>query len=296
MRDPALERAFAESQSWAYEAAYRRYGARMLAAALRVLGDRDAASDCVHDVLLRLWSIGDAYDVTRGSLEGFLVTCARNRALERVRSAQRLSAAALRAVPEHEDDEAFPDPIEQERIARAIASLPPAQAQAIELAYYRGMTHAEIASDLDTPVGTVKSRINAALRSLRLWLVVASFVIVLLLGTLFFRTRGDDTQRALLAMVGSHFEHAQFAPVAAASAPNAKLIYARDGSWLYIVADGAAFYDVYAIGTNGAVRLGSLTPHGETSSLFADRDTGANVIELREGSRVIERAELRRVP
>ncbi len=173
MRDPALERAFSERQSWAYEAAYRRFGARMYTAALRVLTDRGSAQDCVHEVMLHLWKRGDAYQTERGALEAFLVTCSRNRALERVRRAGRQSDAMRRAATPEESEEPMPDPIERERIARAIDALPPVQAQTIQFAYYRGMTHGEIASALGEPVGTIKSRLSAALRTLRGSLVTA---------------------------------------------------------------------------------------------------------------------------
>jgi RNA polymerase sigma-70 factor (ECF subfamily) len=173
MRDSALERAFAERQSWAYEAAYRRFGARMYTTALRVLSDRGAAQDCVHEVMLHLWKRGDAYQVERGVLEAFLVTCSRNRALERVRSAGRQSDAMRRAGTPEEREDVMPDPIERERIARAIDALPAAQAQTIRFAYFKGMTLTEIANALGEPVGTIKSRLSVALRTLRGSLVTA---------------------------------------------------------------------------------------------------------------------------
>ena len=176
MQDQALDRAFAQRQSWAYEAAYRRFGARMFTAALRVLSDRSAAQDCVHEVMLNLWKRGDAYSAERGALEAFLVTCARNRALERLRSAQRQSSVARRATVPGESAELVSDPVERERVARAVAALPPAQAQSIALAYYSSMTHSEIARELGEPLGPIKSRIAAALRTLRRSLVVASDV------------------------------------------------------------------------------------------------------------------------
>jgi RNA polymerase sigma-70 factor, ECF subfamily len=174
MRDAALEGAFAERQSWAYEAAYRRFGARMYASALRVLRDRGAAQDCVHEVMLHLWKRGDAYHTARGALEAFLVVCARNSALQRARSLQRQAQLAQHVASDDVVDEIVRDPIEHDRITRAIAALTPVQAQTIELAYYRGMTHSEIARGLGEPVGTVKSRIASALRALRRSLVVAA--------------------------------------------------------------------------------------------------------------------------
>ncbi len=176
MRDAALERAFAERQSWAYEAAYRRFGARMYTSALRVLHDRSSAQDCVHEVMLHLWKRGDAYHTARGGLEAFLVVCARNSALQRLRSAQRQLRVAEQTASDDAADEIVDDPIERERITRAIADLTPVQAQTIELAYYRGMTHAEIAQNLGEPVGTVKSRLASALRALRRSLVVTADV------------------------------------------------------------------------------------------------------------------------
>lgn len=166
VRDEALERAFALRQPSAYESAYRCFGGRLYATALRILRDGALAQDCVHDVLLHLWRRGDAYTPQRGSLEAFLVACVRNDALARIRDdARRRELAQRLADPEFEEMPS--DPIERERVTHAIATLPPHQAQTVLLAYYRGMTHVEIAHDLGEPVGTVKSRISAALRALR---------------------------------------------------------------------------------------------------------------------------------
>lgn len=167
MRDELLERAFAQRDPWAYESAYRRMGSRLFATARRTVRDDAAAADCVHDVFLRLWKNGSSYTVERGSLEAFLVTCVRNEALARVRNEARRSVLRAQLLP----DDAYTqeeDPIERERIARAVASLNPEQAKSIELAYFRGMTFAEIASDLGEPLGTIKSRISTALRKLRM--------------------------------------------------------------------------------------------------------------------------------
>jgi RNA polymerase sigma-70 factor, ECF subfamily len=161
-----LAHAFARRESAAYETAYRRYGARMHATAVRVLHDREAAQECVHDVFAHLWRRGSAYAPQRGSLEAFLVTCARNRALERLRDTSR-SRAAIQKIEVREDYVLEEDPIERERIARAIAQLTEAQAAVVQLAYYRAMTLAEVAAQLQIPIGTVKARLSAALRALR---------------------------------------------------------------------------------------------------------------------------------
>jgi len=166
VRDAVLEQAFAHGAPWAFEAAYRHFGGRLYATALHLLRDPQSAQDCVHDVLLHLWKRGGAYSSDRGSLEAFLVTCVRNDALTRLRNEAR-RATLRRGIVEPDRYELDLDPIEHARIERAIAQLDPAHQKMVELAYYRGLTHSEIAAQLAEPIGTIKSRISAALRSLR---------------------------------------------------------------------------------------------------------------------------------
>jgi hypothetical protein len=105
--------------------------------------------------------------------------------------------------------------------------------------------------------------------------------------------RPQAPQAALVAMIHSHFNHAQFAAVGSANAPPAKVIYARDRSWLFIVADGSQRYAVYAINGSASTRLGDLQPQGATSTLYVVHAPAANAVELREGSTIVERAALR---
>jgi hypothetical protein len=121
----------------------------------------------------------------------------------------------------------------------------------------------------------------------------AGLVLGILVTFLSFALRPNDTQRALVAMVGSHFSHAQFAPVGSRSAPPAKVIYARDKSWLFIVADGSARYSVYAVSPVGATLLGNLHPQGTSSTLYVDHPGTPVTIELRDGATVLERATVR---
>lgn len=106
----------------------------------------------------------------------------------------------------------------------------------------------------------------------------------------FFRAQGPP-QAALVAMINSHFNHAQFA--GAPNAPSAKVIYARDRSWLFILANGSERYAVYAINGAASTRLGDLQPQGSTSSLYVAHLPAADAVELRDGATVIERAALR---
>ncbi len=150
-------------QAWAYEAAYRMYRNLLFGAALTVLRDRADAEDCVHDVLVRLWQRGHAYSTQRGSLRAFLIVCARNEALSRVRrDANR--KRILESLEPLTDQEQLLDAVALSQGVRALTGV---QREAIQLAYYEGLTHAEIANRLGTPLGTVKSRLSEALRSLR---------------------------------------------------------------------------------------------------------------------------------
>lgn len=169
MRDEVLERAFERRDAAAYERAYQRFGPRLYTAALRVLANREPARECVHDVFLQLWRSG-GYSARRGGLEAFLVVCVRNRALMLVRSSARGSSALQKLeTPSQYDLE--DDVVERARIDRAVSELSGAQAEVVELAYYRGLTLAEVAAELAIPLGTVKTRLSAALRALRSTLV-----------------------------------------------------------------------------------------------------------------------------
>ena len=166
VRDETLENAFARREAAAYERAYEQFSSRMYTSALRILRDKELARECVHDVLLRLWNKGTAYSSARGSLEAFLVVCVRNAALARARDDARRRTLLARqpSAPEGMFDK---DPFEHAHVAEALSKLTEAQAQTIQLAYYQGMTHTEIAAALKQPVGTIKSRISTALRTLR---------------------------------------------------------------------------------------------------------------------------------
>jgi RNA polymerase sigma-70 factor (ECF subfamily) len=166
VRDESIEDGFARRDAAAYDAAYRLFGARMQATALRLLRDREAAGECVHDVFLHLWRRATAYAAARGSLEAFLVTCVRNRALTVLRDGSRGQLATSR-LDAPEEYVLGGDPIERARIARALSQLSEGQAGVVKLAYYRDMTLSEVAAELAIPIGTVKGRLSSALRALR---------------------------------------------------------------------------------------------------------------------------------
>jgi len=165
--DPALERAFAARERWAFDEAYARFAGLLYSAAYNVLHAREDAEDCVHDALLRVWNNPSAYTTERGTLRSFLAVCVRNAAISRIRAMQTRAGAQRRAGVEPEAEYVeFPDVIEQSRLRAAIAALPDEQREPLLLAYYGYKTHVEIADALATPLGTIKSRIAQAVRRL----------------------------------------------------------------------------------------------------------------------------------
>ena len=166
--DEALAAAFASKQRWAFEEAYRRYGALLYTTALRVLKNAEDAQDCVHDALTRVWRSPEAYTRSRGTVRSFLVVCVRNEAITRLRAKSRRTRLSerLAAEPQEYEELHVEDVVETDRLRRALATLPPEQRAPIELAYYQQKTHTEIAQELNQPLGTIKSRISLGLRKL----------------------------------------------------------------------------------------------------------------------------------
>jgi RNA polymerase sigma-70 factor, ECF subfamily len=168
--EATLAKAFARRERWAFDEAYRRYGALLFSVALNVLHNAEEAEDCVHDVLVRVWKHPRAFAVERGSVRAFLVVCVRNDAISRRRAAARRVHLAERVQQEVEAQSSqefeIDDFVEHARVREALAQLPHEQREALMLAYFGGKTHVEIAKALDQPLGTVKSRISLGLRKL----------------------------------------------------------------------------------------------------------------------------------
>jgi RNA polymerase sigma-70 factor (ECF subfamily) len=163
--DAALVAALVVGDRDALAELYRRHGGTLLAVALRILGDRAEAEEIVHDVFVEAWRQAVQYDPARGSARAWLVTRARSRALDRVKAPARARRVAVESAPEPVAAEA--DPSDASRVQRALASLPAEQRAVLELGYFEGLSSTEIAARLDIPVGTVKSRVAAALQRLR---------------------------------------------------------------------------------------------------------------------------------
>lgn len=150
---------------------YERYGTAVYHLALRITRDSGAAEEISLDSFLQLWRHADRFSADQGTLSSWLFTIARSRAIDRVRAA---AAAKRTPVEDPGPVSALPQPdemadlAERQRLVRqAMSALSPAQQAALELAYYEGLSHSQIADRLGEPLGTIKTRIRQAMIILR---------------------------------------------------------------------------------------------------------------------------------
>ncbi len=149
---------------------YDRYGRMAYAIAYRVVHDAAIAEECVQDVFLDLWRHASRYDEARGRLSTWLCSIARNRAIDAVRARDRRALPSERVEPPGEEPDSAALVLRADeaiRVAEALAGLPPAQLEVVQLAYFDGLSRSEIATRLEVPLGTVKSRMRLALERLR---------------------------------------------------------------------------------------------------------------------------------
>ena len=147
---------------------YDRYSPIIYSVALRVLGDTGAAEDILQEVFLQLWRSPDMFDASRGSMPGWLAVIARNRAIDSLRK-RRPETDINQVVVSVEPDLAGKAEWSRaaDKIRGALGGLPAPQRSALEMAFFEGLTHTEIAEKTGEPLGTVKTRIRAGLMTLR---------------------------------------------------------------------------------------------------------------------------------
>jgi len=191
--DASLIRAVLDGSEDALASLYDKHGNAVFAAAMRASRDHSIATEVVQETFLALWNRAESFDPARGALQAWLVTIARNRAIDRLRAAARHDRAAsfssfagteadehaivdwltasgeLIGVggPEPLPEVALSDKETRASIEDALASLEPTERRVIVLAYDAGLTQSEIAATLGWPIGTVKTRTRRALRRLR---------------------------------------------------------------------------------------------------------------------------------
>ena len=162
-----------QGQSQALQILYERYSSLVYRLAFRVLGNSQEAEDLTQDIFLTLWRSRN-YDPNRGSLGSYLTTLTRSRAIDKLRSRGTQTKFLQRWSQLMVTESSSPSPFEaaslsqrSEQLKAAIAQLPASQRQVLEMAYFAGMSQSEIAKQLETPLGTVKSWCRQGLLNLR---------------------------------------------------------------------------------------------------------------------------------
>jgi RNA polymerase sigma-70 factor, ECF subfamily len=174
LADEDLMQLIHDGEPRALEVIFDRHGDRAYSLAYRMCGQRTVAEDVVQEAFLSLWRSGTRYDAARGSVRSWVLTAVRNRSIDAFR---RGSVTTSRDVVDEEAtahlvaDERTESEVERREDARqiraALGELPHEQRQVIELAYFGGFSHSEIAGMLGLPAGTVKGRMRLGLTKLR---------------------------------------------------------------------------------------------------------------------------------
>lgn len=152
----------------AMAALYDRYSQLVYAVGLRVLADTGAAEDVLQEVFMQLWRNPTRFDASRGSLGAWLAVIARNRAIDALRKRRYESDIEDIVVSVEPDLASEADRSRAAKNVRDVLNgMHPAQRQALEMAFFEGLTHTEIAAKIGEPLGTIKTRIRAGLLALR---------------------------------------------------------------------------------------------------------------------------------
>ena len=174
-KHPLCEAALAGNSS-AFGAAYDQYASLVYGLLLRIIRDAQDAQEILQETFLSAWTNARKFDPERGSELAWLISMARSRALDRLRSRERRGQREQEAARQISTLRPNVDPLGNDPVAfreirsavrSALKELPDAQRSALELAYFDGLSQSEIASRLGEPLGTIKTRTNLALKKLR---------------------------------------------------------------------------------------------------------------------------------
>jgi RNA polymerase sigma-70 factor (ECF subfamily) len=147
---------------------YDRYSGVVYSVALRVLGDTGAAEDVLQEVFLQLWRNPGTFDANRGSLPGWLAVIARNKAIDSLRKRRpedEISDVVVSVEPDLVRGVEWNRTLD--KVRGALGNMPAPQRSALEMSFFEGLTHTEIAEKTGEPLGTIKTRIRAGLLALR---------------------------------------------------------------------------------------------------------------------------------
>ena len=178
LSDEALLEAVAGSDEQALGELYDRFGRVAYGLALRILRDPTLAEDAVQEAFLQVWRGAGGYRPERGKASTWVLKFVHRRAVDLVRREERRRGEPEGSLPEPEGpgaDEAVVEHSRREIVKDALSRLPAEQREAIELAYYGGLTQSELAERLSQPLGTIKSRMFTGLQRLNVLLVEAGF-------------------------------------------------------------------------------------------------------------------------
>lgn len=177
MTDTEMMARIAGGDAHVFEQFYDRHASLLYAVLLKMLGDQHRAEEALQETFSQAWRTAESFDGTRGSAIAWLIQIGRSRALDRIRAenlrTERESEAAVeervfsgsrRQVTGFQHASMLES---QDAVRRALSEIPEEQRKPIELAFYRGMTQREIATALDQPLGTVKTRILLGMKKLR---------------------------------------------------------------------------------------------------------------------------------
>jgi RNA polymerase sigma factor (sigma-70 family) len=174
--DALLLHAIADKAVWAMEVLYERYGHNLYSFAYRMIRDHQTAEDLVQDAFLAIWQRAASYSPQRGTVRDWLFSILHHRTIDYIRTMRHrpILDGAMWEEIEQDEQTAQPDVwerawqnMEGERVRAALLKLLPEQRMVIELAYFEGWTHSEIAATYHIPLGTVKTRMRLALLHLR---------------------------------------------------------------------------------------------------------------------------------
>lgn len=175
--DQELMRRVRRQDQAALATLYQQYGTQVYSLAYRVVRHTHLAEEVAQDTFLKVWRLADQWDSGKGQLSSWILTIARNTAIDRLRSEQRQptsGSAPLEYIPDVVSSIGLPHDagrMNSQLLLDLMRQLPPDQAEAIELAFFQGLTHSQLAERLGLPLGTVKTRVRLGLQKLRgLWL------------------------------------------------------------------------------------------------------------------------------
>jgi RNA polymerase sigma-70 factor (ECF subfamily) len=176
LSDEVLISAIATGAVWAMELLYERYSRILYSLAYRMVADPQVAQDLLQDAFLAVWRRATSYSPQSGAARSWIVSIMHHRAIDYLRAVRRRSTLKQAPWEEVEQDErtAFPDAwdqawqnVQSAKIRQALMQLPAEQRMVIELAYFQGWTHSEIAEGCQIPLGTVKARMRLGLARLK---------------------------------------------------------------------------------------------------------------------------------